>query len=324
MLLPIGGIDDSSGSEIETFAATLSNVASEGRVVLVQRSQMCGSTIRLVSHEFAKTLPAKIPKGAPFKNTVQKLSAIKALLPADSDNTKYVLILCPNTVGIPAGEVEAVKGKSDENMAEHFRDLGEHAHAWMMIQTEGHEGVVPFNAELQKLAEDNRATFATHYPKYAAKIDLTPTQLFDFTSPPPEDDEDDAIYTTIVELRAQLKAAVVRNTGPGPSRGDPLGINVDVDNDSFMDLGIKNPPATQSSTERQEAKLRLMCPSYCPTKGVGLFDLKTAIKEVLSERKDHQPESLSNQLASTSNLLAQSMDAVNRSANWPTAYADTP
>jgi len=67
-----------------------------------------------------------------------------------------------------------------------------------------------------------------------------------------------------------------------------------------------------------------MCAGYCPTKGVNLFDLKDSIKEVLSERKDHQPESLSNQLASTSTLLAQSMDAVNRSANWPIAYADTP
>jgi len=324
MLLPIGGLDDSSGVEIETFAATLSNVASDGRVVLVQHAQMCGSTIRLVSQDFAKTLPAKIPKGKAFKNSVQKIVAIKSLLPADSDVKNYVLILCPNVMGIPAGEAETVKGEPDDNMAEHFRDISEHALAWMMIQTEGHEGVLPFSADLQKLCVDNRTLFGAHYPKYAANITLTPTQLFNYTSPPAEDDEEDAIYTTMIELRAQLKAAVVRNTGPLPSRGDPLGLNVDLDMDSVLDLGLKQPPATTSNTERQEAKLRLMCAGYCPTKGVHLFDLKDSIKEVLSERKDHQPESLSNQLASTSTLLAQSMDAVNRSANWPIAYADTP
>ena len=153
---------------------------------------------------------------------------------------------------------------------------------------------------------------------------MTPTQLFDYKSPPAVGEEDNAIYITIVELRAQLKAAVARNTGPLPSRGDPLGINIDLDMESVQDLDLKHPPATPSNTKRQEAKLRLMCAGYCPTKGVALFDLKDSIKEVLSKCKDHQPESLSNQLASTSNLLAQSMDAVNRSANWPTAYADAP
>jgi len=255
---------------------------------------------------------------------VQKIVAIKLLLPADSDVKNYVLILCPNVMGIPAGEAETVKGESDDNMAEHFHDISEHALAWLMIQTEGHEGVLPFSADLQKLCVDNRTLFGAHYPKYAANITLTPTQLFDYKSPHAVDKEDNAIYTTIVELHAQLKADVVRNTGSLPSRGDPLGINVDLDMESVQDLGLEHPPATPSNTKRQDAKLHLMCAGYCPTKGVALFDLKDSIKEVLSERKDHQPESLSNQLASTSTLLAQSMDAVNRSANWPIAYADTP
>ena len=324
ILLPNLGIDDSNGTEIDVFAATLSNVASEGRAVLVPHAKMCGSTIRLVSRDFAKTLPAKFPKGRCFKNTATKLSSIKDLLPADADTKSYTFVLCPNTLGIPAGETETVKGSSDDNMAEHFRDTSEHALTWLMIQTEGHEGVQPFSADLQKLCIDNRTLFGAHYPKYASKITLTQTQLFNYTSPPAEDDEEDAIYTTMVELRAQLKAAVMRNTGPLPGRGDPVGLNVDLDMDSVLDLSLKNPPATTSTNERQEAKLRLMCSGYCPTKGVILFDLKESIKEVLTERKENQPESLSNQLASTSTLLAQSMDAVNRSANWPIAYADTP
>ena len=51
ILLPTNGIDDSTGTEVNVFAATVSNIASAGRVVLVSHAQMCGSTIRLVMHE---------------------------------------------------------------------------------------------------------------------------------------------------------------------------------------------------------------------------------------------------------------------------------
>ena len=134
---------------------------------------MCGSTIRLVTHEFSKTLSAKFPKGRCFKSTSTKLAAIKALLSADADTKNYSFILCPNTLGIPAGETETVKGSSDDNMAEHFRDLGKHAIAWLTIQTKGSDGVLPFNLALQTAVEANKVELDLHYPNTKAVINLT-------------------------------------------------------------------------------------------------------------------------------------------------------
>ena len=324
ILLPILGLDDTGGPEVDIFAATLSNVASEGRAVLIPHAQLCGSTIRLVSQDFAKTLPPKFPKGKAFKNTEIKVAPFKDLLPLDSDTKNYVLILCPNTLGIPAGETETVKGSSDDNMAEHFRELGKHAISWLTVQTEGCEGIVPFSAALQTLVAANKKALLTIYPKHTAVINLTPSQLFTFISPPAVEDEDDAIYTTIVELRARLLAATMRNTATAASQQNPLGLNVDVDMESVLELGLKPTATPASNTDRQEAKLRLMCASFCPTAGVTLLDLRDTIAEVLAEKKEFQPESFSNQLTATSNMLSQSMDAVNRSSNWPQAYADTP
>jgi len=67
ILLLILGLDDTSRTEVDIFAATLSNMASKGRAVLIPHAQICGSTIRLVSQDFVKSLPAKFPKGKAFK-----------------------------------------------------------------------------------------------------------------------------------------------------------------------------------------------------------------------------------------------------------------
>ena len=66
ILLPNLGIDDSSGSEVEVYVATLSNLASEGQAVIVDLLQLTDSTIRLVTHDFAKKLPKKWPKRQTF------------------------------------------------------------------------------------------------------------------------------------------------------------------------------------------------------------------------------------------------------------------
>ena len=53
ILLPILGMDDTNGTEVKVFAATLSNIASEGHALLIPHAQMCGSTMHLVLHDFA-------------------------------------------------------------------------------------------------------------------------------------------------------------------------------------------------------------------------------------------------------------------------------
>ena len=319
ILLPISGMDDSMGSEVDVFAATVSNVASEGRVVLVPHAQFCGSTIRVVTQEYASTLPPKIAKGTPFNSSTRSCVTIKDLLPAVTDaNEKFVLVLVPNTFGIPAGEIEVVKGTSDDNMAEHFRELGPHAEAWFTIMTMGHPGIHPFSIELQTCITANQLAMKGHYPKYKCLITLTRDYLFLFRAAPAEEDEDDAIYPALAELRSRLREATIRNT---PAVQPPLGFDVNMDLDSVADLVQKAPAST---TDRMEAKLRLICAGYTPTGGITLYDLRESIKDVLTERKEHQAESLSNQLIATSNSMSLSMDAINRSASWPLAYAETP
>jgi len=217
-----------------------------------------------------------------------------------------------------------VKGLSGDNMAEQFRDLGEHVIVWLTVQTEGCEGIIPFSSTLKALVESNKKALLTHYPKHTTVINLTPSQLFNFISPPAVEDEDDIIYTTIVELRASLLAAIMCNTAPADSQHNPLGLNVNVDMESVLELGLKPATTPSSNTDRQEAKRHLMCTSFCPTAGVTLLDLRDTITEVLAEKNEFQPESFSNQLTATSNMLSESIDVINRASNWPQAYADTP
>jgi len=228
---------------------------------------MWGITICLVTHEFSKTLSAKFPKGRCFKSTGTKLAAIKTLLPADADTKNYSFILCPNTLGIPAGETEMVKGSSDNNMAEHCCDLGKHTIIWLTIQTEGTEGVLPFSLALQTVVVANKVALDLHYPNTPAIINLTQSQLFTFISPLAEEDEDDAIYGTVAELKAQLQAATLRNTTVAASQVNPLGLNGGLDMDSIGGLGLKTAAASTGNTDCQEAKLHLTCASYCPPTG---------------------------------------------------------
>ena len=116
----------------------------------------------------------------------------------------------------------------------------------------------------------------------------------------------------------------MRNTATAASQQNPLGLNIDVDMESVLELGIKPTATPVSNTDRQEAKLHLMCASFCPTARVTLLDLRDTIAEVLAELKEFQPESFSNQLTVTSNMLSQSMDAINRASNWQQAYVYTP
>ena len=85
---------------------------------------MCCSIILLVTQEYAKLLPTKIAKCNAFKSSATNCATIRDLLPTkpESTNTKFVFVLVPNTLGILAGEGKLVKGKSDANLAEHFRD----------------------------------------------------------------------------------------------------------------------------------------------------------------------------------------------------------
>ena len=127
-----------------------------------------------------------------------------------------------------------------------------------------------------------------------------------------------------MELRAQLAECVTRNMPAPTAIHQPLPSNIDADLDSVMFMGAKSPTTTASTTDRHESKLRLMCASYFEEDGVGLFDLKDCVKEIMALGKISQPEALCNRLSATSKMLANTMDAINRCADWPSFYIVTP
>ena len=324
ILLPNIGIDDSGDTEVEVLVATLSNSASEGQAVIVQLEQFTGSTIRLVTHEFAKKPPKTWPKGKPFKSNCKKVDKIKVLLPDDSDTVQYVLVLCPNALGIPSGEPHTVKGSPDDSMAESFRELGDCGDPWFQIMTNLSAGAVAFNLDLQRLVETNKLEMDMYYPKHSAVITLTPSPAFTFSSPPCDEDDDDAISSTIAELRAQLADCVKRNAPPPPTALAHPPSNILTDMDSVVCMDTKPAASSATSTERYESKLRLVCASYSDDHGVILFDLKDEIKEIMALGKASQAEAFCNRLLATSNDLSDTMDAINRSADWPKSYQVTP
>ena len=325
ILLPILGIDeDASGAEQDAIVATLSNVASEPQIVIVNPEHMMGSTFRMVTMEFAKALPKKIPRGKPFLNNCRKCATIAALMPTDSDTVKYVLVLVPNVIGIPAGTTATVKGKADESMAEYFADLGDCGKPWLMLQTDLSASVVLFCAALQPLVENNKLEIDIYYPEHSAIVDLTLTNAITFTSPPAVDDEDDAIQPTIADLRAQLVACMTRNMPPTPPATALLPTNIDTDLDSVGGLGAKPATPSFSNTDRFEAKLRLICASYSTADGVGLFDLKDEIKRLMKLGRTAQGEAFCNHLAAMSDTHADSFDCINRMADWPKSYKTLP
>ena len=315
ILLPNIGIDDSGVTEVEVIVATLSNSASKGQAVIVQLEQFTGSTIRLVTLDFAKKMPKKWPKGKPFKSSVKKIDTIKALLPDNSNTVQHVLVLCPNALGIPLGEPHTVKGSPDDSMAESFRELGECGNCWFQLMTNLSADVVPFDLNLQRLVETNKLEMDMYYPAHSAVITLTPSPAFIFSSPPCDEDDADAITTTIAELRVQLADCVRRNAPPQALAHPPTNIHTDMDSVVCMDT--KPAASSATSTEQYESKLCLLCASYSDAHGVMLFDLKDEIKEIMALGKASQAEAFCNCLLATSKNLTDTMDAANRSADWP-------
>ena len=80
---------------------------------------------------------------------------------------------------------------------------------------------------------------------------------------------------------------------------------------------------SQSSSERLLAKLRLLCLSYSSTSGIGLFDIRDTIVEILAQPRPQWVEPFGNRLRETNDIHASTMDAVNRFARWPKAYLNS-
>jgi hypothetical protein len=313
-LLPVSGIDDSSGTEVDVYVGSISNLAGQAKIVLATTEQINGSTVRLVTKEYAKTLPKGFPKGEPFKaNTVKTKSITKWL--TDKDES-YRLLVVPNSVPIAPGLPHTVKGGVDESMIASFAEYSPYGPSWLELQACKATGVFPFDLQMQELVVQNKLVMDQHFPKTTA-INYTPSPAVSFTSPPVDDDDDEAIQPAISELHGLLLGCLQRNN-PAPSHAPslpPSDINADLD---------LIPLATNTTKDRDEAKLRLYTACYSEEEGISLLDVNDGIKTARTLDTTRQAESLCNQLQKRSDDLAESMDAINRCCDFPNNYGHTP
>ena len=328
ILLLASGVttNDTTNDEEEVFLATISNVASLGQLMMMPRLDVVGSTIRLVTATFAKTLPKHWPHGTAFKSTNVAVASIKDLLPPT--NTSFVLTICPKTCPILPGDAWVVKGAADDSIADVFRAVSEYAHTWLLITTSTDEGVIPFNLELQEKATAEKTTLAKIYPQKISAIKLSPTHVVALSTPPLVDedaDEDEAdIQAALNALTDSLKACVARNM-PAPTPNSPSPPQqIDIDLESLAGPTGATAEATKNNDDRVAAKLRLLTAGYSPKGGVTLMDLNDDMKQTLALSKASQAESFGNLLASTNDSLSDTTDCHNRSANWPSAYNAAP
>jgi hypothetical protein len=72
--------------------------------------------------------------------------------------------------------------------------------------------------------------------------------------------------------------------------------------------------------DRAESMLRLFTAGWTKEEGILLFDLKDSVSSTMRKRKDVRSGAFMNNLGATSDALANSLDAVNRMADFPMTY----
>lgn len=327
ILLPTPGIEDGiNNNENEVYVATTSNDSAAGKLVLLPYDFLTGSTIRLVTTECANRLPLSFLRGTSFKHTTKNIDkAIKDLLPSKTQS--YNIVLLPNPHPIKPGQPNAVRGSIDDTVLSLFKDEGEWAEHWIGLQTSTSKGAVPFDLAFQKAVHGNKASLGSIYPAHAGKITLTESPYVTFSQAPYENDDDLQIQPAIDEICEKLKAAYQRCLPPPPPQAMPTAPPQNVDTDLQSLAGAGNTSGGAADTQAQDrlvAKLRLLTASWTPEGGFVFFDLSDEILKVLALPKAQRPEAFINNIESTAKRLAQSLDCLNRSCNWPKDYRASP
>lgn len=330
ILLPTSFVASSSE---DSYLFTVSNLTTEAKLFTAPASEINGSTIRLVTADFAKTLPDGFAKGTSFKPSTRKIKDIPVLQDMLPTSGSHVFVLCPNTLPIPGGTAFTVKGKVDDAVADAFRELGPVGLPWLQLIGDMDAGVLPFDVNLQSTVVANKIALGVHYPTYVATISITNSPTLTFTAPALDsDDEDeegeDTVGQATAELRALLAECMRKNTpaaAPSPHTNVPPHIET-FDTESMISGANNGAAATnsQATTDRLLAKLRLLCASYQEeTDTVTLFELDDKIRQTLALAKKSQAEKFGNHLRATNDALTKSTDCVNHFASWPETYSIT-
>ena len=320
-MLPITYLD----KEVDHLAVTLSNIVAQPTFYTCSVADVTGSTIRLVTEAFANSLPAEaFPRGKAFSANTKAVKSIKAHVKV---GTKHVLLVCPNSLPIPPGANQAVKGTVDDAMMEVFRTLGTLPSQWLGIMTETVEGVTAFDEVFLATVLTNKAELGDHFPAHPTTLTISTCPYVAYEANTIDrDDEDDSDdrQSAFEEIQATLRACQQRNA-PQPVQQPPGTIAIP-DNDSAMGPAVTSSLSNSSSerqTERMIGKLRLLCATIHEDGRLELPDLRDSIVALINGPTSSQAEALGNLLRSTGETLANSMDAVLRATRFPEAHTVT-
>ena len=312
--------------EVEHLAVTLSNIVAQPTFYTCSVADVTGSTIRLVTEAFANSLPAEaFPRGKAFSASTKAVKSIKAHVKA---GTKHVLLLCPNSLTIPPGAEQAVKGTVDDAMMEVFRTLGTLPSQWLGIMTETVEGVTTFDEDFLATVLTNKAELGDHFPAHPPTLTIStcPYVAYEANSIDRDDEDDsDDRQSAFEEIQAALLACQHRNA-PQPVQQPPGSIAIPGETESAMGPAVTSSLSNSSSerqTERMIGKLRLLCATIHGDGSLTLPDLNDSIVALINGPTSAQAEALGNHLRSTGETLAESMDAVLRATRFPEAHTVT-
>ena len=325
LLLPTKGMDDASGNETDVFVVTASNNPLRESFFTIDRDEFTASTIRLVTEAFLATLPKKWPRGEVFDGSDARVhDDIKKLLPDQAG--RYACIFTPNTLPIPVGQAQLAQGSPNKSMSDMFQEMTPFGQPWLAITTNTNAGVVPFSAELQMLVQTHKATLGPLYPKQRGAVIFADTPQLTLRQTAADIDADDPIAEPIDTIRAKLDQCRARNAPPSPPRANQPPTSITMDADGSQGSLDEKPSSATSVGElnRIIAMLRLRTASWDgKTNTVGVFDIKDTMQGALALSQKQQPAAISNLFEATSNRLSDTLDFVNRSADWPVTYRST-
>ena len=164
------------------------------------------------------------------------------------------------------------------------------------------------------------------YPKQRGEVIFTDTPQLTLRQTAADIDADDPIAEPIDTIRAKLDQCRARNAPPLPPRANQPPTSITMDADGSQGSLDEKPSSATSVGElnRIIAMLRLRTASWDgKTNTVGVFDIKDTMQGALALSQKQQPAAISNLFEATLNRLSDTLDIVNRSADWPVTYRST-
>merc|ERR1712086_541944 len=182
-----------------------------GMAAFVSHDNMTGSTLRVVTFAFTKTLPKKWPRGETFDlaSINGDVSAVMKGKLGLKGRGKFALIVEPKSFPIFPGSEVVLKGDIDENVLNHFGSLGPYGSPWISLKANlDTDGVSEFNLDVQRSIIAHKVAVGKFMPKGTFAWSESPWAVIVGA---PAEDPDSPFNDSLVELWKELQGCIARN-----------------------------------------------------------------------------------------------------------------